>query len=377
MIRIALKMLFGDRAKYMMLVSGITFATLLMSQGMSLFCGLMTWTFSTLRNVNAPVWVADPMVEQIGDNKPLRDTDTDRVRSVEGVAWAVPFFQNNVMARLEDGTSKLVSLIGLDTDTLFGAPELLEGNLDDLRMPDTVILDLYGVDRFSAGREKPIGLGDTFEMNDRVARIIGICNVHRSFTGGPYVYTTYDRATNYSPNQRKMLSYVLAAPRPGLDPADLAQRISEATGLRAFTYDELMWSTIWWYFKNTGIPINVGTIVLIGFLIGTAISGQTFYSFVLENTRHYAALRAMGASSGELSVMLLAQALVVGFIGFGVGLGAVTLLGHNLLRIGMVPFLMLWQVPVIVAGAVMVIVSLSAGIGIRKIARLEPAVVFR
>ena len=57
MIRIALKMLFGDRAKYVMLISGITFATLLMAQGMSLFCGLMSWTYSTMRNVNVPIWV--------------------------------------------------------------------------------------------------------------------------------------------------------------------------------------------------------------------------------------------------------------------------------------------------------------------------------
>jgi putative ABC transport system permease protein len=378
MIRIALKMLFGDRAKYVMLISGIMFATLLMSQGMSLFCGLMSWTFSTLRNVRVPVWVADPMVEQVNDTKPLRDTDTDRVRSVEGVAWAVPFFQNNQMARLEDGTSKLVTLIGLDNTTLIGAPStLLEGRLEDLRMPNTVILDAYGVDRFSVGRARRIGVGDVFEINDREARIVGICSVNRSFTGGPYVYTTYDRATQYAPNQRKMLSYVLASPQEGISPEELARRIGAATGLRAFTHRELMWSTIWWYFKNTGIPINVGTIVIIGFIIGAAISGQTFYSFVLENTRHFAALRAMGASSGELSAMLLLQALIVGFIGYGVGLGAVTFLGANLLRLGKVPFLMLWQVPAIVAAAVLVIVTISALIGIRRIARLEPAIVFR
>ena len=244
-------------------------------------------------------------------------------------------------------------------------------------MPNTVILDAYGVDRFSVGRSRKIGVGDAFEINDREARIVGICSVNRSFTGGPYVYTTYDRATQYAPNQRKMLSYVLASPQEGISPEELARRIGAATGLRAFTHRELMWSTIWWYFKNTGIPINVGTIVIIGFIIGAAISGQTFYSFVLENTRHFAALRAMGASSGELSAMLLLQALIVGFIGYGVGLGVVTFLGTNLLRLGKVPFLMLWQVPAIVAAAVLVIVTISALIGIRRIARLEPAIVFR
>jgi putative ABC transport system permease protein len=378
MIRIALKMLFGDRGKYVMLISGITFSTLLMAQGMSLFCGLMSWTYSTVRNVRVPIWVADPMVEQCNDNKPMRDTDITRVRSVEGIAWAVPLYQGISMAKLPDGTSKMITLIGLDNNTLIGAPtRILEGNLEELRMPNTVILDDFGVERLSAGRAEPIGVGDTFEINDREARIVAICQTYRSFTGGPYVFTTYDRAVQYAPNQRKMLSFILAAPQPGLSEAEATRRITERTGLAAFTHREFMWSTIMWYVKNTGIPINVGTIVIIGFIIGAAISGQTFYSFVLENTRHFAALRAMGASTGELCGMLLSQAFIVGFIGYGIGLGLVSFLGNNLLRLGKVPFLMLWQITAIVGVAVLVIVAISALIGIFRIARLEPAIVFR
>jgi len=378
MTRIALKMLFGDRGKYLMLISGITFATLLMAQGMALFCGLMSWTYSTLRNVRVPVWVADPKVEQCNDNKPMRDTDTTRVRSVDGVAWAVPLYQGLAMARLADGSSKMITLIGLDNNTLIGAPSrLIEGRLEDLRMPNTVILDDFGVARLSEGRDRPIGVGDIFEINDREARIVAICDSYRSFTGGPYVFTTYDRAVQYAPNQRKMLSFILAAPQEGVSDEELARRISAKTGLAAFTHGEFMWSTIMWYIRNTGIPINVGTIVIIGFIIGAAISGQTFYSFVLENTRHFAALRAMGASSGTLSAMLLAQACTVGVIGYGTGLGMVSLLGSSLLRLGKVPFLMLWQITAIVGIAVLVIVAISAVIGIARIARLEPAIVFR
>ncbi len=378
MIRIALKMLFGDRAKYLMLISGITFSTLLMTQGMSLFCGLMTWTFSTVRNVRVPIWVADPEVEQCNDNKPMRDTDTTRVRSVDGVAWAVPLFQNLSMASLPDGTSKMITLIGLDNNTLIGAPDkIIAGRLEDLRMPNTVILDDFGVQRLSADRKHPIGVGDVFEINDHEARIVAICETHRSFTGGPYVFTTYDRAIQYAPNQRKMLSFVLVSPQAGVSAEELVARIKAQTGLAAFTHNAFAWSTIMWYMRNTGIPINVGTIVIIGFIIGAAVSGQTFYSFVLENTRHFAALRAMGASSGELCAMLLAQAVMVGFIGYGTGLGLVSLLGSGLLKLGKVPFLLLWQTTAIVGLAVMVIVGISAALGIARIVRLEPAIVFR
>ncbi|MDX2111177.1 MAG: ABC transporter permease [Verrucomicrobiota bacterium] len=378
MFRLALKMLVGDSAKYLMLISGIVFATVLMTQGFSLFCGLLSWTFSTLRNVEVPIWVADPKVEQVNDNKPLRDTDVNRVRSVQGVAWAVPLYQGNMQARLADGSSKMITLLGIDSSTLIGAPaRLVAGRLEDLRLPNTVIIDEYGVERLSQDSNKKIGIGDVFEINDHEARIVGICKAVRSFTGGPYVYTTYERAVQYVPQQRKLLTFVLAAPQPGLDAEVVALRIQKETGLGAYTSEQLMWSTIRWYFVNTGIPINVGTIVMIGFIIGAAITAQTFYNFVLENTRNLAALMAMGASTRRLCAMLMLQAITVGFIGYGIGLGVVTLLGTQLLRLGRVPFLMLWQVPVGVFVAILIICLFSALLGIIRIARLEPAIVFR
>jgi putative ABC transport system permease protein len=378
MFRLALKMLFGDHAKYLMLISGIMFSTMLMAQGASLFCGIMSWTFATLRNARAEIWIADPKVEQVNDTKPLRDTDVNRVRSVDSVAWAAPLYSGAIQARMFDGSFKLIQLVGIDATTFAGAPvRMLRGRLEDLRLPNTVIIDELGVERLSEGRPRPIDLGDTFEINDREARIVGICRAYRSFTGGPYVFTTYDRAVQYAPTQRKMLSFILAAPQPGHDAHDVAHEIERATGLRAFTEREFTWSTMWWYVKNTGIPINVGTLVMLGFIVGTVISGQTFYAFVHENTRNLGALKAMGTGTFTLCVMLILQSLAVGFIGYGLGLGLVALLGNAVLSLGKVPFLLLWQIPVIVGVAVLVICTLSAVLGIIRIARLEPAIVFR
>ena len=65
MLRIALLMLFRDRAKYVMLVGGLTFCSLLMTQQTSVFCGIMLWTTATVRNIDAKVWVFDAKVEQV------------------------------------------------------------------------------------------------------------------------------------------------------------------------------------------------------------------------------------------------------------------------------------------------------------------------
>ncbi len=378
MLDLALKMLLGDRAKYIMLISGLTFAALLMTEQAAIFCGIMQWSGSTLDNVGAPIWVVDPMVEQINDTEALRDTDLNRVRSVEGVAWAAPFYQGMLRTRMPDGSFKFVQVLGIDATIFAGAPAVItKGRLEDLRLPNTVIIDEFGAEKLSRTPGKPIEIGQTFEINDHEARVVGICKTRMAFSGNPYVFTTYDQAMQYAPNTRKMLSSVLAGAQPGEDPAIIAARITQATGLKAYTRDQFFWLTVWWYIKNTGIPVAFGATVLLGFIVGLAISSQTFYSFVLENLRNLGALKAMGASDRVLARMVMLQTLTVGFIGYGCGVGLTSLFGLVLLTKGMPPFMLPWQLPLLTLGAILFICWLAASLGIRKIRQLEPAIVFR
>jgi len=377
MLRIALMMLFRDRAKYAMLVSGLAFCTLLMCQQSSVFCGLMMWTTATVRNIGAPVWVVDAKVEQANEVIPMRQIEVERVRSVPGVAWAVPLYIGIEQARLADGSFQNVQLTGLDTGTLMGRPmDMRVGNIEDLRLPNAVVVDQVAVEKF--GRKGiEIKLGTTFEINDKEARVVGICHVSRSFLGQPYIYTTFDRAMEYAKPSRKQLSYVLAGPIEGVSDAELAARISKLPGIRGIAKDDLFWMTVLWYIKNTGIPISFGTVVLLGIIVGIAIAGQTFYLFVYDNLRFLAALKAMGATMRVLTGMVLLQAFSVGFIGYGIGVGLVSWFGNAVLAKGQPPFFMPWQVPAFVAVVIAFICIFSATIGLIKIARLEPAVVFR
>jgi len=378
MTDLSLKMLLGDRAKYVMLVSGLAFASLLMTEQSAIFCGIMEWSGSTLDNVGAPIWVVDPMVEQVNDTEALRDTDLARVRSIEGVAWATPFYQGMLRARMGDGSFKFVQLLGVDSTTFAGAPrEMVQGRLEDLRLPNTVIIDEYGAKKLSRDPVRPIAVGDVFEINDKEARVVGICRARMSFTGNPYLYTTYEQAVQYAPSMRKMMSAVLVGPQSSEDAVAVARRITAETGLKSHTKSEFFWITVWWYIKNTGIPIAFGATVLIGFVVGLAISSQTFYSFILENLRNLGALKAMGASDGVLARMIAVQTLTVGLVGYGCGVGLATLFGLVVLKKGMPPFALPWQLPAISFAAILFICWLAASLGIRKIRALEPAIVFR
>lgn len=388
MIGLALKMLFGDTAKYLMLVAGLFFATFLIVQQASVFCGLMRWTTATLKNVAAPIFIVEERVEQVNETNPMRDTDVARIRSVAAVRWAMPLYSGIQRVRLDDGSFKTIQLIGIDAASLAGAPgRMVAGNLEDLRLPNTVVIDELATERLSPDPKdltKRIKIGDRFEINDVEARVVGICKAMRSFTGGPYIWTTYERALQYTPPQRKMLTAVIAAPVAGLTDDEAAAEIEKATGLRAYVNrdfgdnkKDFNTSTIWWYVRNTGIPISFGTTVVIGFIVGVAIACQTFYSFVLDNLKHLGALKAMGMSNFRLSMMLIVQALTVGIIGFGLGLLATSGFAMGALEKGQPPFFMPWQIPVAAFCAIQVICLLAALMGIIRLSLYEPAMVFR
>ena len=377
MLWIAWKMLIGNRAKYLGIVFGVAFAALLIAQQSSIFCGLMALTVSQILDVEgAGIWVMDPKVKYVDDVKPMADTHLYRVRGVPGVDWAVRLYKGIARARLEAGSYEQVILLGLDDATFIGAPlNMIEGSIDDLRAPDAVIMDIVGYRKLWP--DEPFKLGRIIEMNDRRAVIVGLAKARKTFQSFSVVYTRYSQAIRFAPPERKVLSFVLAEPAPGVAAAELAGRISAQTGLQALSRDDFLAKTIRYYLRNTGIPINFGITVGLGFLVGTAIAGQTFYLFIVENLRQFGALKAMGTGNGTILLMVLAQALHVGLVGLGVGVGLAALFGWSTRSFSKLSFYMPWQVLVITSVAVFLIVLLASLLSIRRVFVVDPAIVFR
>jgi putative ABC transport system permease protein len=382
---VALRMLVGDRAKYFGIIVGVTFASLLITQQLAIFTGLMTRTFGAISDLGQPaVWVMDPKVQFIDDVKPLQSTQLYRVRGVHGVEWAVPLYKGLLKARLSNGSFQTVNLYGLDDATLIGGPPtMVQGRLEDLRRSESVIVDEVGATGKLArpaatpgGKPEPLKVGDTLELNDHRATVVGICRVQRTFQSQPVVYTTYSRATLYAPRERKLLSFILVGPKKGEDVPALCDRIHASTGLAAVSKADFQWQTVGYFLKYTGIPVNFGIAVLLGFLVGTIIAGQTFHNFTLDNLKQFGALKAMGARTGTLLRMIVLQALLVGGIGYGIGVGLASLVGAAT-KNSELAFRMPWQILAISGGAVLLICTLSALIAMRKVIRLEPAIVFK
>ncbi len=378
MFQIAIQMLMGDKVKYFILICALSFSTLLMVQQSGIFWGVMRWTASMMRNSKAPIWVADPGLVKVSDSKPMRDTDLARVRSVHGVEWAMPLYVVPQILKLYNGKFLNIQLTGVDDSTLLGLPQkLIEGNYEDLWKSDGVILDAVVVEQISHDLDKPIGVGDLIDINDHELKVVGIVKGDRALFGSPSVYTTYSRAIEVAPPTRRHLSYVLVHPKQGENLDVLTKRIEAETNLKAFTEEKLFWSTLLWFTLNTGIPLSFFTTILLGFIVGIVVSGQTFYSFVYENIGDFGALKAMGASNGLLQRMILVQAITAGFIGYGIGLFLTALFGFLTMTSTKLPFFLSWQTPLITFILILFICISSASIGIRKISKIDPAEVFR
>jgi len=378
MLYIALRMLFGDRAKSILLLCALGFATLLMAQQAAIFFGLLRWTTAMMRNSKATIWVVDQNTQQLNELKNIRDIEIGRVRSVEGVSWALPMSFTIIQAKMPDGFFRNIQLIGLDSATLAGHPtQIKKGSIFELLNEKSVMIDQVAIEMLSPDPKHPIGVGSTFEINDKEARVVAVAQTDRAFFGYPYVYTTYHQATKYVPPRRRMLGYILAEPAPGYSPKEVAMRIERETGLNAYLGREFARKTVIWFFKNTGIPVAFGTTVILGFIVGIAIAGQTFYSFILENIPNFAVLKAMGATNRTIYQMMITQASVVGVMGYGFGMGIAGLFGRAVMYKGQPPFFLDETILFVTFFAVFLICCFSVIIAGKKIKEIEPAQVFR
>ena len=384
---IAIKMLFGDSAKFYGILLGLSFATLLIAQQASIFVGLMSRTYALIEETpQADLWVTDPTMLFVDDTKPMQVTALQRVRSVGGVKWAVPMFKSLLVAKLPSGARQLCDVVGVDDASLIGAPaKMLQGDTAVLRKPDTIIIETRGARTRLAqpvnaadptGPKRPIEMGEELELNEKRAVIGGIAETKPTFQAVPTIYTTYSRAISFSPANRRTLSMILVkADSPEEIPA-LRARIERETGLAVYTPRDFAWKTIDFWMKQTGIPINFGIAIALGFLVGVAIAGQMFYNFTLDNLKYFGAMKAMGATTPRLLGLVALQGAVAGALGLGLGLGVTSFVGLSIPE-DKLAFKMTWHIPVIAAGAVIFIVVAASAFSMRRVAKLDPAEVFQ
>ncbi len=373
-MRIGFKLLVNDKPKFSALLIGITFAVFLMMQMTAMFIGILNRAYSTVTNVGAAMWIMDPAVNTATTAIPMPDYLLDAVRSMDGVSYAVPLFVGGALVKLESGIYQSVNVVGLDDTSLFGRPELEQGSIQDIYADHAFVVVK---DAEFSKLENP-KIGTSFELNDHRGTIVGIARVaSNGLNGVPTLYTTYYRAIEYIPSMRFTISYVLVQPKSEAAVAGIKQQVGKL-GYVALTKDEFNKRITDFYVYKTGVGTNILLMTVISFVVGLSISGQTFYTFILENLEKFGALKAIGAKGRELVHMILFMATFTALTGYGLGVGLVTLT-ISLARYrlpnyaAMITFLNLG----LSFAMVVLIAGISSYIGVRKVLKIEPFDIFR
>lgn len=394
MFRVALKMLIGDRVKYAGLLFGIAFMSFLVTFAGSYFAGFMTRGFALIaENPGADVWVMDPAVRSIEPTINLPSSALGRVRSVEGVATAVPVALGTADARFPNGRFQSFQVIGIDDATLRGLPPL-RGAVPPtvLRNPDAVVADSGGTsgklqtpidkaDQWYDGAPRldvptrTLAAADDLMVNDRRVTVVARADALPRYPARPLMYTTYSDALRILPPERRRLTFVLASAAPGVAPRVLAQRIERRTGLRARAADDFEADTVWWTLANSEDVGDIETMLSIAVLVGFGTTGVLLYMFTNENLRQYAVLRAMGATQRLLLAMIFVQAGLCAVIGAGLGFGGCAVAAAFLTGSDY-PFRMMWFTPVIGMLMVMLVSLVAAALSARPALKLDPGAVF-
>jgi putative ABC transport system permease protein len=394
MLRIALKMLMGDRVKYAGLLLGITFTSFLVTFAASYFCGFMTRGFALVSENAADVWVMDPAISSAEQTANMVNAALARVRSVEGVASAMPLALGTADVVFPNGRVQPFQIIGVDDVTLTGVPQIQGGVPSTiLRVPDTVIVDPGGTDgkletpALAADQwpyngphldvpTRELAQGDELLVNDNRVRVAGIGKALPRFPPRPLMYTTYSNADRILLPERRRLTFVLANAAPDVSPQQLAQRIQKRTGLRARTRADFKTDTVHWYLTNSEDVGDMAAMLYLAMTVGFGMTGVMLYMFTYESLKQYAVLKAMGATPKLLITMILAQAGLCALIGTGLGLGLCAILGELAAQGAGYPFRMMWFTPLFGGFMVIVVSLVAAMVSTRPVLKLDPAAVF-
>ncbi|HXZ84814.1 MAG TPA: ABC transporter permease, partial [Myxococcota bacterium] len=221
-------------------------------------------------------------------------------------------------------------------------------------------------------------IGTVFEMNDHRGVVVGLAVAPVSgLFGVPTLYTTYTRAIADIPSARYTLSYVLVEPKdPSRVPAIKAAVAK--LGYTALTAQEFIHQITMFYVLRTGFGTNILIMTTISFLVGLSISGQTFYTFILENLERFGALKAIGARGRDLVRMILFQAFLTSVTGYGLGVGlCAMLIALAKVRLPDYASVITYGNLGFALAMVLVIAAVSTYAGIRRVLQLEPFEIFR
>jgi putative ABC transport system permease protein len=364
-VPVARRNLLAEKARLTMSICGVAAAVLLILIVTSLYRG---WSGAGRFFAELPgdVWLA-----QAGTSDPLRTSSSlpadrlDEIARLPGVRGVIPVYARRV-AIPHDGQELSVFFMSLDVPSAQAWPE--ETRRRFLPERGHVV-----VDRVFA-QEAGVGVGDKISVLGR--RLV----IQRVEPGGNPLF---EIAFLNGADARELLrvdglvNFFLVAVEPGADAAEVSFRaVAQVPGSQARTAAQFGDATR--ELVNQGFLPVVGVLVSIGFVIGGAVIALTIYTATVEKAREFGVLKAIGASEPFVYGIVVRQSLSIGAAGAALGVGA-SIVVATLVKDRVPEFvtdLRPWDAAGVFAIALLVS-AVAALVPVRRISRIDPAVVFR
>jgi putative ABC transport system permease protein len=295
----------------------------------------------------------------------------DDLLATEGVAEVIPVVVGFSAWRTPTGAMTPVLIVGSDFTTGGLSPwNVVDGTVQSLAAPGTVAIDRSYYDRLGAS---PIGA--TRQIRGQPVTVSAVTDGIRSFTTTPYVFANLTDARSYIGLPNVFTSYFLVR----LKTKEHIERVrgnilGNISNVQALTSDQFREQSKSFWLSGTGAGAALFAGALLSVVVGTAIVAQTLYSSTKEHLYEFATLRAIGASNSYIYRVIISQALLNAFIGFGmaglIGLVVVRLTAKSALQIVISPALL---IELFVLTVIMCVISAIAAIV--RVIRVDPAVV--
>jgi putative ABC transport system permease protein len=373
MFKTAIQFIRYDKPKSLGALLGVVISVFLVGQQAGIFIFLTDAMKSIVANNDQYIWVVDAKTVNANQLAQLDMRIGRQLLSLPSVEAVYPVVIAAGAAQFEDGTTAGMTVIGSQAPDFVGGPWGIAPADKALMLPEGAILTEY----FDQQTYGDVAKGEYFELNGQKVYNAGFTRGVRGFGGAPYVFTTLERARALSnfPTTRASLFLVKWKPEVGMA-ATLAEINGALPNVRAWDPARLAESTVGEVLSSSGIALSVGTLIIFALLTGFIIIGLTLYSAAIDRIRDYGTLKAIGATNGYVSRLILTQAMLISMVGFVLGRGLVEGFRQGIAQAGTI-----FAFPPALELGFFVVTMFIALTGclfaIRRINSLEPAQVFR
>ena len=372
MVLVAGSMLAHQRLKTVSTLLGAVFAVVMANQQMGIFLALVKKNTMYVDKAEADLWVAPAGTRNLQSGKTISRAALYAARATEGVAWAEPLLYSGGVVQKPDGGSEGVTIIGAQGPRFAGGPwNFVAGDTAALNQPDAMVFEDGDREKFGG-----LNIGSAPEVNGNRVRVAGftwgLIPFGPSYSFGDY--SLIERMLHIEPDQTH---FVLVGVKPGED----AEKVREALqrrvpDLAVMTKPQFHDAVVNYLLTQTSIGISFGVTTFFAVLVGFIIVSLSMFSSVVDNLREFGTLKAIGARTRDLAVLLLVQSLFFASAGTLVGLALVTRMAAGIRS----PSLTM-QTPPLLFGLTFVVMTLlcvlASGLGLWRIKNLEPGMVFR